>query len=209
MKRRRAVLFALYFGVIALIGCSGSADTSSDDSTSGPVDASSTPGQLALRRLVVGTDIEPGLNIADELATCYYARISTVDGSPDDALGQANALGSQVFVNVEPTDAALISEACGSWRLATDADLKPTANGGIPDDGMWLIPEHITPGTYQTVASDLPPGCFYQTLSDVSASIDAVLDTEQGLTGQATMTIGDDVRAVRAYRCGEWKKVSG
>lgn len=215
MSKRAVVAAFVSFALVGFVGCSDSSESSSPDQPAEsvePVDvdsSSSSSEQPPLPRLVVGTDISPGLNIADELGTCYYARLGSVDGSPDNALGQSNALGEQVFVTIEPSDKALISVACGPWRLATEADTSQTPGGGIPDDGMWLVPEHISPGTYQTVASDLPKGCFYQTLADLSASLDAALQTEQGLSGQVTMTIGPDVRAVRAYRCGEWSKVSG
>jgi cell division protein FtsB len=63
---------------------------------------------------VVGTDIQPGTYRSSASPSCYWARLSGLDGSVDSIIANDNTDGP-VVVTIAPTDKAFTDARCGSF----------------------------------------------------------------------------------------------
>jgi hypothetical protein len=77
---------------------------------------------------VVGVDLQPGVYRSQGSDSCYWKRLSGFSGSLHDIIANNLASGPQV-VQIAATDAAFVTERCGTWTLTSAA-------GGAP----WAAP---------------------------------------------------------------------
>jgi hypothetical protein len=119
----RGRLTAIAGVVVVLAGCGGPSHTvTTVTSTVPPVTVTVTvtppppPGPKTTMTtngtFVVNTDIAPGTYRTDGGASCYWARLKSLDTS--DVIDNNVSDGQQV-VRILPTDTAFITRGCGTW----------------------------------------------------------------------------------------------
>ena len=63
---------------------------------------------------LVGTDVKPGTYRSSGGGSCYWARLSSVDGDFDAII--ANNIGANPVVTIKKTDKAFETARCGEWK---------------------------------------------------------------------------------------------
>jgi hypothetical protein len=80
---------------------------------------------------VVAVDVQPGVYRSQGSDSCYWKRLSGFSGSLHDIIANNLASGPQV-VQIAPTDAAFVTERCGTWTLTSAAGGAPWAAPSLP-----------------------------------------------------------------------------
>ncbi|WP_439690667.1 hypothetical protein ACRQ4C_07345 [Curtobacterium sp. SP.BCp] len=202
-KRTYPVSSADYGATLAsrvIVSKSGYADGSARSAVTGkigrPAAAFSGNGVFA-----VGSKIKPGTYFSSNTRGCYWERLSGASGDFEDVI--ENDFGSgQRMIRVGNDDRYVSFSDCGSWY--------PIASAGprlakIPADGVYKVGQQVGPGSWRTSFTD---GCYWETLSSASGSIDVVIanDYLDG-RGSTTVDISSDVYAFSTSGCGTWSKV--
>ena len=139
----------------------------------------------------VGTDVEPGVYVAEGGEGCMWQRIGY------SAEVNARGLLTRPVVEITEDDATFVTESCGAWTAVEDY----TAPEGteIADNGIWIVGQDLAPGTYEAEGGDL---CMWQRLSALTPDLDSVI--RMGADPEVTIKSGD--LAFLTTDCGSWTR---
>lgn len=149
---------------------------------------------------LVNNDIEPGRYIAKDVSLCYWARLKGLSGSLDEVIANGNETGSQVIVDILPSDVAFESTRCGRWV----AYLPPGSPVTSFSDGTYAVGSDIEPGRYRSQgASSI---CYWERTSDFSGVLSSILANDISEGDTVVDIRGTDV-GFTARGCGVWSKI--
>ena len=146
---------------------------------------------------IIGTDIQPGRYLSQGGTGCSFARLRDVSGTPDAVIASGNPTG-QVFVDIDPTDAAFDSSDCADW-IAFIAGYPTTTFG----DGDWSVGANIAPGRWSAPGGT---GCTWARTKDFSHTPEGIIDSDQP-TGPAVADIAPTDVGFSTTGCGTWTMV--
>lgn len=144
----------------------------------------------------VGSDVQPGVYVADGGDGCSWQRLSDPAAGPGDVTAQGLPL-PHTAVAIMPDDAAFKTEGCGAWTALEDYS-GPQATE-VPGDGIWIVGEDVVPGTYTAEGGDL---CMWQRLKAFTPDLDSVI--RMGGDPKVTVEAGD--AAFLTTACGAWSR---
>ena len=143
----------------------------------------------------VGTDVEPGVYVAEGGESCDWMRLSDPEGGADDVI--ARGILPRPVVEIVADDVAFKSEGCGAWTALED--YSGPEGTEIPGNGIWIVGADVVPGTYEAEGGDL---CMWQRLSAFAPELDSVL--KMGGDPEVTLALGD--AAFLTTDCGAWTR---
>ena len=205
MSSRRRTLttsrwLATGISAMALLCACATADAGGDEHPAGQVQesASATASEAAIPgdgTWEVGSDLEPGVYVAEGGDGCDWARLSDPEGGPVDVI--ARGLLPRPVVEIMDGDDAFKSEGCGAWTALED--YSGTESTEIPDNGIWIVGADVQPGTYEAEGGEL---CMWQRLRAFRPELDSVLK----MGGDPEVTIAVDDTAFLTTDCGAWTR---
>jgi hypothetical protein len=85
---------------------------------------------------------------------------------------------------------------------ATTTTLPPTTTTTLPgfDDGTWVVPTEIAPGTYEV---DAGSGCYWARLKDASGSLESI-SANDNTSGHTIVAVLPTDAAFESNDCGRW-----
>ena len=186
------------FSVVLLSACSTEvklADTppSEKSSTETTTTSAAIPGDGTW---TVGSDVQPGVYVAEGGEGCSWQRLSDPAGGPGDVIAQGLPL-PHTAVEITADDAAFRTEGCGAWTALGDY-AGPQATE-IPGNGIWIVNEDVVPGTYKAEGGDL---CMWQRLKAFTPDLDSVIR----MGGDPKVTIEEGDAAFLTTACGSWSR---
>jgi hypothetical protein len=124
------------------------------------------------------------------------------------AIGSTSAGSSGASAGSSPAPAATVTVPGAAPTVTATVTAKPA----VPDkstmsgDGVFVIGQDITPGTYHTTGAvnGSDGNCYYALLSSTNTS--DIIDNNN-VTGPATITVGPGVKAVDISGCEMWSRV--
>ena len=141
----------------------------------------------------VGSDVEPGVYVAEGGEGCEWQRISEVGANYVQV--EARGFLARPVVEIMAGDEQFKSEKCGAWTALEDyAGLGGTE---IPGDGIWIVGADVAPGDYEAEGG---AGCTWQRISGFEPDISSVIKI--GYKPKVTLEAGD--LAFVTELCGSW-----
>lgn len=147
----------------------------------------------------VGTTVAPGLYRTLGGDFCYWARSSDASGEVGSIVANRFLLGGRTVVEVEATDAVLLTQGCGTWWPVVDGDAVPATTFG---QGDLLVGRDIAPGTYTSPGGQ---DCYWSRSSDATGEL-ASITANRIATGPVVVDIAADDVVFRSERCGTWTR---
>jgi hypothetical protein len=180
----------------------GKSEETASESASGTATATAsptaTPAEVAIPgdgTFTVGTDVEPGIYVAEGGEECRWARLGRMDVDYDDVIARGFVM--RPVVEIMDDDGGFNTDGCGSWT-ALDSYAGSLLEE-IPGDGIWIVGADLDPGTYVAEGGDW---CLWQRISAFRAETDSII--KGGSSRRATIEAGDV--AFYTEGCGTWTK---
>jgi hypothetical protein len=171
-------------------GGGGATTSSTVASTTSTIEEPAFPGGLQR----VGTTVRPG-RYTSPTGNCTWKRLDAYGNSDANVIASDTTSGRAV-VQIESTDVAFTSSACGPWtRWAPPA----TPRRSFPD-GDWVVGADIAPGTYRSVNGY---DCYWELGRGFDHDLTEVITTDNS-PGSATVTIPSSAVRFTSKGCGTW-----
>ncbi len=145
--------------------------------------------------LMVGTDIVPGLYIAQAGKNfCEWSRQTSVDTSEHDGISQG-----QIIVEILAVDDSFDADSsCGTWTPFS----APAAPASTISEGHWAVGTQILPGTYTTDGTDFD-FCYWERSTGFLHDDTEIIINDITMEATTVTIEPSDVRFVSSG-CGTW-----
>ena len=150
------------------------------------------------RTLTVGTDVIPGLYIAQAGGGfCSWVRV-LADGTEED-----NIYRGQVVLEIPASDQTFEPDAdCGTWQPYA----APSETVSTIGEGHWVVGQQIVPGTYRTDQTEFD-FCYWERSDGFTLTTDEIIRNNIVMEQTTVEILATDARFASSG-CGTWTLVS-
>lgn len=147
---------------------------------------------------MVGSEIKPGIYVAEGADFCTWERLKGLSGGLKDII--ANGVSPRPVVNVMAGDKAFGSSGCGSWTRLDG--YSGGAGKKISGDGIWIVGKDLVPGTYRAEGGDF---CTWERLRGFGGGLRDIITN--GVNQRPVVTVAPGDKGFGSAGCGAWSKV--
>ena len=149
---------------------------------------------------LVGSQVVGGTYRTSGGTGCYWARLSSsLSGSGNEIIAKNTATGP-VIVTISLSDAAFVSDGCGTWSPAPSTGPQASAMG----NGTWAVGVDIVAGTYEATSKG---SCYWARLSSFGGAVSDILSDGDPPSGPVIVTISGTDVGFLSSQCGTWTRV--
>ena len=116
--------------------------------------------------------------------------------------GNDAELGGRSFIQLLPTDAAVISTGCGVWDTPKPTSYNP--DRATAKVGMYRVPTDLLPGTYTAPGG---PECAWERVSSFRGDPKSIIAENPQASVHPTVTIAKTDAGFVTNPCGGWRRV--
>ena len=150
---------------------------------------------------LVGEEVSPGIYAAPGGSSgihCQWTRLKGFGGSFTDRVSGQYGRGRQL-VEIKESHVGFGTYGCGEWTPVSEVATVLTSI----EDGIWLVGEEVTPGTWEAPSSR---NCYWARLTSLSRYESWGVE-EGGAFGEQVVEIEETDTAFLTEGCGTWTRL--